>query len=548
MIWLLKDFDLLSVLLRAAALSLEALTVGGLLFLLLAALPGDADSLQLHRIRRVIAQLALALALAQGGATGLSVAILMGGSGFPFVSLVSAAFFITGMAEVGAALLLAWLMTGNSERASIKPLVALVPAAIVVCASVLQSHGASRLGNRGVLMLLTAMHHLGTAGWVGGMLFLLLALRTGTGFENAQRLARRYSAMALVSVPMLVLAGIGMSFFYVGSLPGLYGTTYGIMILAKIYLLLAMLGLGAGNYRLLRAGALPGGALAAGAPSGFLLRLRRFSEAELVLGITAVLAAASLTSQPPAVDLKRDRLNLTEIAQRIHWQTPRMTSPSFSSLTAPPSLRTIIVDEQYSAGGGPDAVDRAWSEYNHHWAGLIVLLAASLAFAARALPPGRMQKLSQNWPLLFLALAMFILLRADPENWPLGPHSFWASFAAPDVLQHRAYALLISCFAFFEWAVATGRWQSPRAAYVFPLLCAAGGAVLLTHSHGLSNIKDEMLAEMAHTPIALMGATAGCGRWLQLRLPDTPTARTAGLVWPVCLALAGLVLLDYRES
>ncbi len=548
MIWLLKDFDLLSVLLRAAALSLEALTLGGLLFLLLVALPCDADFLQLRRIRRVIAQLALALALAQGVATGLSVAILMGGSGFPFSFLVNADFFITGAIEVCAALLLAWLMMSNFKRVWTKSLVALVPAAVVLCASVSQSHGASRLGNRATLMLLTATHHLGTAGWVGGMLFLLLALRTGIGFENAQRLARRYSAMALVSVPLLVLAGIGMSFFYVGSLPGLYGTTYGIMILAKTYLLLAMLLLGAGNYRLLRAGALPGSAPPPSAPGGFLLRLRRFSEAELVLGITAVLAAASLTSQPPAVDLQRDRLSLAEISQRIHWQTPRMTSPSLSSLAAPPSLRTIIVDEQYSAGAQPDAVDRAWSEYNHHWAGLIVLLAALLALAARALPPGRAQKLSQNWPLLFLGLAVFIVLRADPENWPLGPHSFWASFAAPDVLQHRAYALLISCFAFFEWAVATGRRRSPRAAYVFPLLCAAGGAALLTHSHGLSNIKDEMLAEMAHTPIALLGATAGCGRWLQLRLPGTPTARRAGLVWPVCLALAGLVLLDYRES
>ncbi len=545
MIWLLKDFDFLSVLLRAAALSLEALTVGGLLFLFLVALPGGANLAQLRQTRRVTAQLALMLACIQGCATGLSISILMESSGLPFFSLVSASFFITGTAEITGAMLLAWLLARGSRKAS---LAVWIPAAVVVCASVLQSHGASRLSNRALLMFFTALHHLGTAGWVGGMLFLLLALRTGTNPVSAQQLTRRYSAMALVSVPLLVLAGVGMSFFYVGSLPGLYGTTYGLMILAKTYLLLAMLGLGAGNYRLLQADVPQEKGVEARAPGGSMLRLRRFSEAELVLGITAVLAAASLTSQPPAVDLQRDRLSLPEITRRLHWETPRMTSPAFSSLTAPPSLRTIIVDGQYSAGAQPDAMDRAWSEYNHHWAGLIVLLAGLLAFAARALPPGRVQKLSQNWPLLFLGLAAFILLRADPENWPLGPHSFWASFAAPDVLQHRAYALLISCFAFFEWAVATGRRRSPRAAYVFPLLCAAGGAALLTHSHGLSNIKDEMLAEMAHTPIALLGATAGCGRWLQLRLPGTPTARSAGLVWPVCLALAGLVLLDYRES
>jgi len=545
-IWLLKDFDLLSVLLRAAALSLEALTIGGLLFLLLAALPSGADPYQLRQTRRVTARFALALACAQGCATGLSVAILMGGSGFPFLSLVNADFFISGMGEVIGALLLAWLVAKDSRWAS---LAALVPAAIILCASVSQSHGASRLGNRAVLMIFTALHHLGTAGWVGGMLFLLLALRTGTSQGSAQVVARRYSTMALVSVPLLVLAGAGMSFFYVGSLPGLYGTTYGIMIVAKTYLLLAMLGLGAGNYRLLRAGRAPQETeILAGVPGAFLLRLRRFSEAELVLGITAVLAAASLTSQPPAIDLQGDRLSLSEIAQRLHWETPRMTSPAAAQLSERTSLRASLERDRYGAGSANDAMDRAWSEYNHHWAGLIVLLAALLAFGARVLPPGRTRLLAGNWPLLFLGLAMFILLRADPENWPLGPRPFWASFAVPDVLQHRAYALLISCFAFFEWAVATGRWRSPRAAYVFPLLCAAGGAALLTHSHGLSNIKDETLAEMAHTPIALLGATAGCGRWLQLRLPGTRTACRAGLVWPVCLALAGLVLLDYRES
>ncbi len=117
------------------------------------------------------------------------------------------------------------------------------------------------------------------------------------------------------------------------------------------------------------------------------------------------------------------------------------------------------------------------------------------------------------------------------------------------MLQHRFYAALITLFAFFEWAVATGRWRGGRrAAYVFPLLCSAGGAALLTHTHGLANVREETLAEFSHGSIALLGAFAGCGRWLQLRLPGTRAARFAGLAWPLALALAGLVLLDYRES
>ena len=388
------------------------------------------------------------------------------------------------------------------------------------------------------------------------MLFLLLALRASTSLGNARALARHYSTMALVSAPALVLAGLGMSWFFIGSWPGLYGTAYGLMVAAKTILLLGMLVLGAGNYRLLREPLPVSGGAAAVLPAPalrrrpFLGRLRQFSEAEIALGVTALLAAASLTSQPPAVDLVPDRLTPHHLRERLHPVPPRLTCPTLAQMPERVPLREALARAQFGGDTGNSAEDRAWSEYNHHWAGLVVLLAALFAFAASAAPPGRFRRLAANWPLLFLGLAVFILLRADPEAWPLGPHSFWASFAAPDVLEHRVYTVLIAAFAFFEWAVNTGRWRgSARAAYVFPLLCIAGGAALLTHTHGLANVKEETLAELSHTPIALLGAAAGTGRWLQLRLDrGSPAGRAAGLAWPLALTLAGLVLLDYRES
>ena len=56
---------------------------------------------------------------------------------------------------------------------------------------------------------------------------------------------------------------------------------------------------------------------------------------------------------------------------------------------------------------------------------------------------------------------------------------------------------------------------------VFPLMTAAGGALLLTHSHAIANIKDQLLIELTHTPLALAGILAGWSRWLELRL-DPP--------------------------
>jgi copper resistance protein D len=143
---------------------------------------------------------------------------------------------------------------------------------------------------------------------------------------------------------------------------------------------------------------------------------------------------------------------------------------------------------------------------------------------------------------------VFILLRADPENWPLGPRPFWGSFFAPDVLQHRAAAALILAFAALECAVQAGKLHAAWARYAFPLTCAAGAALLFTHNHSLADVKGQVLVLMSHAALALFGVTAGWARWLELRLPkEENERRIAGYVWPVALMLVGMVLLDYRE-
>jgi putative copper resistance protein D len=106
---------------------------------------------------------------------------------------------------------------------------------------------------------------------------------------------------------------------------------------------------------------------------------------------------------------------------------------------------------------------------------------------------------------------------------------------------------LIVLFGLFEWRVRQGRLKSGFAPYVFPMTVAAAAAFLLTHSHGLANPKEELLIEVTHTPLALVGVTAGWARWLELRLDGRP-GRVAGFVWPLAFAAAGLLLLFYREA
>jgi putative copper resistance protein D len=190
--------------------------------------------------------------------------------------------------------------------------------------------------------------------------------------------------------------------------------------------------------------------------------------------------------------------------------------------------------------------DIAWSEYNHHWAGLIVGVIGILSLAARRAAWAR------HWPLAFLGLAVFLLVRADSENWPLGPRGFWESFQVAEVAQHRLFVLLIVAFAAFEWGVQTSRIRVERAGLIFPAVCAAGGALLLTHSHSLGNIQEAFLVELSHLPLAILAVMAGWSRWLEIRVgPERDQLSVRNCVrwiWPVCVILIGAILMNYREA
>jgi putative copper resistance protein D len=210
--------------------------------------------------------------------------------------------------------------------------------------------------------------------------------------------------------------------------------------------------------------------------------------------------------------------------------------------TDDPTRKTIA----YTSEGSPLSIrsiaDRKWSEYNHHWMGLLVFGMGALALLART---GH-AKWAENWPLLMIGIGIFILFRGDPDTWPLGPKSFWATWADPEIFQHRAAALLCIAFAIFELRVRRSPSQQGVLPLIFPLLCAIGAALLLTHSHGTTNVREETLAELSHTPLAVVGVVAGWSRWLELRLPEEDRS-IPSWIWPLCFVVIGAGLLNYRE-
>ncbi len=538
---LLDVFGFLSVLLRGGALAFDTLVVGGTIFALwtLGGLTrGAAGAGIWESCRRLLFWSATAMVLVELSSVAASSTILAVTAGLSFNEIAGASFFIAGAAGACGAAAIAIL----TARKSWRPIELALPAAIALISLVMTSHGAGRLDHRVLLLLLAMMHQLAAATWIGGMPFLLVALARVKEPKVAHELCRKFSRVAMASVAALAGSGAGMSWAYIGSPAAIYGTSYGAMVACKVVLLGFLLLLGGMNFLLVRQRVMPAFSS---------LSLRRFAEAEIGIGFTIILAAASLTSQPPAVDLREGRVTSGEIAQRMGPRWPRLETPPLAALSPPtplgfeaPStqagLASFVPGSSDYIPGTPD--DVAWSEYNHHWAGLIVLAIGLLAVLARS-----GARWARHWPLVFLGLAAFLFLRADPENWPLGPRSFWQSFAVAEVLQHRIFVLLIVIFAVFEWGVRNGKIASRVAASVFPAVCALGGALLLTHSHSLRNVQEELLAELSHIPLAILAVAAGWSRWLELRLP-APLQRAPGWIWPTCFVLIGMVLLNYHES
>ncbi len=352
---------------------------------------------------------------------------------------------------------------------------------------------------------------------------------------------RRFATVAFGGVAVLTLTGVALALTYVGSADAAVGTSYGAMVLTKVAVFAGLLTLGGLNFltarRVSRASspASPAGsgsvAWAGGAPLG----LRRLVEAEVGLGITTLFVAAAISSAPPAADVIADRATRAEIVSLFTPRWPRLSGPSLAELVAASPLTDA------TAPRTPE--DTAWSEFGHNVAGLFVLSMGLLAMLERT----RRAPWARHWPLLFVALAGFLMWNMDPEGWQSGLVGFWEHLANPEVLQHRIFLLVTALFGVFEWFVRGRVLADRRWAYVFPVACVVSGTLLLAHTHVVNNAKEAFLMELTHLPLGLLSLVAGWARWLELRLPS-PDNSLPSRLWAPALALFGLLLILYKES
>ncbi|MCB5911557.1 copper resistance CopC/CopD family protein [Streptomyces pinistramenti] len=93
----------------------------------------------------------------------------------------------------------------------------------------------------GIAMPVDVLHLLAFAAWLGGLAALLVSLYRGPVVERTA--VRRFSRLAFGSVLVLVATGIYQSWRQVGTLHALTDTTYGLLLLLKVALVVVLVGI-----------------------------------------------------------------------------------------------------------------------------------------------------------------------------------------------------------------------------------------------------------------------------------------------------------------
>ena len=171
---------------------------------------------------------------------------------------------------------------------------ALLPAAALVATPSAAGHASVS----GTLTFVADLAHVAAASaWTGGLAFLVVGLLLA-GDERwplAARAVPRFSTLAVGAVAVLLAAGVLNGYEQVRAWRGLWDTTYGLLLLAKVCLVLPLLALGAYNNRY----AVPRLRRQVASPAEQ-RRFLRAAGAELAIVIAIVGVTAVLVTEPPA--------------------------------------------------------------------------------------------------------------------------------------------------------------------------------------------------------------------------------------------------------
>ncbi|MFE2044144.1 cytochrome c oxidase assembly protein [Streptomyces sp. NPDC059477] len=304
------------------------------------------------------------------------------------------------------------------------------PALVLAVAGLLPSAftgHSSASGDHDAAVAALALHLVGAAIWVGGLLFVLVVAARGE--QGTADAVRRFSPLAAGALLTVAASGVVNAAVRLPSLTDLVTTSYGLMILAKTAALAALAAIGHRH----RARTLP--SLTKGARAPFL----RLAATELLLMAATTGMAVALSRTPPP--LTEEPSTLTPTEQLLGFRMP----PPLGDFPWTPLLTEWHFDPLFAFGTGAAgalylAGVRKLRRRGDHWppgrtiawlAGLAVAVLASMSGLATygkvlfSVHMGQHMILAMTVPLLLvLGAPATLALRAlppSPKNAPPGP-------------------------------------------------------------------------------------------------------------------------------
>jgi len=194
--------------------------------------------------------------------------------------------------------------------------------------------------------------------------------------------------------------------------------------------------------------------------------------------------------------------------------------------------------------------DKRESEFNHHLAGLFVLIGGLFLLVGQELSQ-RWRFVRFVWPSALLLAGFFVLVWSDTELWPFGPRTWGDALATNrEVLQHKIFAAILLILGVVELQRIRGRLQAVWASLLFPVLAVTGSFLLLFHmhqggEHGSHHMEVMARIQSEHVTYAI----AGVGISLAKLLSDLRTSWQSVFLrlWPASLIVLGALLMTYVE-
>jgi putative copper resistance protein D len=223
------------------------------------------------------------------------------------------------------------------------------------------------------------------------------------------------------------------------------------------------------------------------------------------------------------------------------------------SPAVPQLLMLVYMDDQMQMNASQMKMlmtDKAGSEFNHHLAGILIILAGFFILVEGAFRK-RGSFLRFGWPFCFLISGLFLLGYSDKELWPFGPQSWWYGLThSLEVLQHKAFALILLVIGIIEVQRVRGVIKAGWSRWIFPVLACCGSVMLLFHEHSGVMIGSDHMAAMAQIQAQHRSfAAAGFGIGIFKGFSELPTQwqEMFARLWPSLVIVLGVLLLVYSE-